>query len=234
MTVCKSSRMRCARPLCWKGTLIDLRSRKKTASKQCIAHVQRSGLKSSGFFSPIGKLSSARSGWSSKSTSSMIKTPERKMPSTFESARTSRSKSGCCWRQGLRSTSIFSRSLSCNDLMVAAVHRTTPRLCAAVVSLSTVDHFISEERSKKRVKTRLRTMEEKVARSVALDCSRSAGGIVCTTSLSPSPSISVKRGPTTVVFPPPMSICLTNGLPDCTAAINSRTSCTCALRKIRL
>mmetsp|Transcript_32089 Transcript_32089/g.84013 ORF Transcript_32089/g.84013 Transcript_32089/m.84013 type:complete len:227 (-) Transcript_32089:2500-3180(-) len=182
----------------------------------------------------MGKLSSALSGWSSRSTSSMMRQPDRKSPSTCAMARTSRSMSGCCLRLASRSTSIFSSSLSCIDLMVAAVHSTTPRLRAAVFSLSTVGQRSSELRSKLSVKTRLRTTDEKVARSVAFDCSRSAGGIVCTTSRRPSASIMESSGPMTVVLPPPMSICLTRGWPDSTAATNSRTSCTCALRSTRL
>ena len=130
--------------------------------------------------------------------------------------------------------SIFSSSLSCNDLIVDAVQSTTPLLRIALCSFSTVDQRSADERSNESVNTRLRTIDEKVARSVAFDCSRSAGGIVCTTSVRPSPNMSASIGPTTVVLPPPMSICLTSGRPQRTASTNSRTSATCASRSTRL
>ena len=60
------------------------------------------------------------------------------------------------------------------DLTVEAVHSTTPRLRRASMSFSTVPHPSSLERSKTSVNTRLRMIAEKVARSVAFDCSRSA------------------------------------------------------------
>mmetsp|Transcript_17119 Transcript_17119/g.45183 ORF Transcript_17119/g.45183 Transcript_17119/m.45183 type:complete len:222 (-) Transcript_17119:507-1172(-) len=221
MTFVSSSRHRWARPDWWNGTLMLWRSRKNTASRAWIAHVQRSGEKSRGCFSPIGKLSSDLSGWSNRSTSSMIRMPLSKRRSPSASARASRSIVGWCLRRVSRSTSSFSRSLSCSDLIVAAVARTTPRLRTADCSLATVAHDSSDERSKESVKTRLRTMDEKVARSVDLDCSSSAGGIVCTTSRSPSPSMSARSGPTTVVLPPPISICLTSGWPERTAPMNS-------------
>ena len=125
----------------------------------------------------------------------------------------------------------FSSSLSWIDLIVLAVHSTTPRLRRAARSFSTVFQSSSELRSKTSVKTRLRMMTLKVALSVAFDCSSSEAGIVCMTSISPSPSIRASIGPTTVVLPPPISICLTSGLPLRTAETNSRISCTCAARE---
>ena len=47
-----------------------------------------------------------------------------------------------------------------------------------------------------------------------------------TTSISPSASMSASIGPTTVVLPPPISICFTNGWPPRTALTNSRMSAT--------
>ena len=61
-----------------------------------------------------------------------------------------------------------------HTLMVLPVHNTTPRLWRAEWSFSTVSHPSSEERSKTSVKTRLRMIALKVARSVALLCSSSA------------------------------------------------------------
>ena len=61
-----------------------------------------------------------------------------------------------------------------HTLMVLPVHSTTPRLWRAEWSFSTVSHPSSEERSKTSVKTRLRMIALKVARSVALLCSSSA------------------------------------------------------------
>mmetsp|Transcript_24838 Transcript_24838/g.54278 ORF Transcript_24838/g.54278 Transcript_24838/m.54278 type:complete len:227 (-) Transcript_24838:904-1584(-) len=226
MTRCSSLSTACARPLWWNGTHMERRSTKKTASSMWIAIVQRSGEKSRGWRAPIGKFSSALSGWSNRSTSSMIRQPPRKSVSTCTSARMASSITGCCLRLWSRSSSIFSSILSWSDLMVLAVASTTPRLRAARRSFSTVGQRISDERSNERVKTRLRTMEEKAARSVAFDCSSSAGGIVCSTSVRPSARSNASSGPTTVVLPPPMSICFTSGLPSRTASVNSRTSST--------
>mmetsp|Transcript_31070 Transcript_31070/g.100345 ORF Transcript_31070/g.100345 Transcript_31070/m.100345 type:complete len:255 (+) Transcript_31070:1741-2505(+) len=209
---------------------MDRRSWKKMASQAWMAQSQRSGAKSSGCFSPMGKLSSDLSGWSSMSTSSIIRHDDRKTESAATSARSSTSMDGCCLRRASRSTSIFSRALSCRLLIVDAVHRTTPREDRAARSFSTVVQSAAAHRSKDSVKTRLRMMEEKVARSVALDCSKRACGMVCITSVRPSPSMSASRGPTTVVLPPPMSICLTRGVPERTHAMNSCTSSTCAAR----
>jgi hypothetical protein len=155
---------------------------------------------------------------------------ERYTVITSSRARRSTSMLGCCLRRVSRSTSIFSSSLSWMDLTVEAVHSTTPRLRRASMSFSTVPHPSSLERSKTSVNTRLRMIAENVARSVAFDCSRSACGIVWSTSISPSPSMSASIGPTTVVLPPPMSICLTSGCPLRTAPTNSWIKCTCVWR----
>eukprot|EP00965_Chrysotila_dentata_P142134 4698934-Pleurochrysis_carterae.AAC.2 len=82
MTRCSSLSTACARPLWWNGTHMERRSTKKTASSMWIAIVQRSGEKSRGWRAPIGKFSSALSGWSNRSTSSMIRQPPRKSVST--------------------------------------------------------------------------------------------------------------------------------------------------------
>mmetsp|Transcript_3712 Transcript_3712/g.6080 ORF Transcript_3712/g.6080 Transcript_3712/m.6080 type:complete len:210 (-) Transcript_3712:22-651(-) len=198
-----------------------------------MAHVHRSGEKSSGCFSPIGKLSSALSGWRSRSTSSIMRQPDSNRRKTCARQRISCSIDGCCLVRA-RIESSFSSSFNWILLIVDAVQSTAPRLRAADWSFSTVAHRISDERSKERVKTRFRMMDENVARSVALDCSSRAGGIVCTTRVCPSPRRSASIGPTTVVLPPPISICLTKGWPLRTADTNSRTSCTCAPRRTML
>mmetsp|Transcript_32907 Transcript_32907/g.76859 ORF Transcript_32907/g.76859 Transcript_32907/m.76859 type:complete len:214 (-) Transcript_32907:1982-2623(-) len=182
----------------------------------------------------MGKFSSLLSGCSSKSTSSMISSPASKSFKVAARQRTSASIAGETLRRVSRSESSFSRSLSWSDLIVEAVHSTTPRFRAADASFSTVAHVSSEERSKESVKTRLRTIDENAVRSVALDCSKRAGGIVCTTRRSPSPSSRASSGDTTVVLPPPINICFTSGTPECTAPTNSSTSCTCAFLSMML
>mmetsp|Transcript_18113 Transcript_18113/g.56833 ORF Transcript_18113/g.56833 Transcript_18113/m.56833 type:complete len:227 (+) Transcript_18113:822-1502(+) len=212
--------------------MVPSRPTAKMASRRWIASVQRSGEKSRGSLSPTGKLSSERRGWRSRSTSSMMSTPASwNILTTWASARTSRSMEGWCLRRGSRSTSSFSRRRSCTDLTEVAVHSTTPRCATAERSLSTMRQDTVEERSKERLNTRLRMMEENAERSVAFVCSRRAGGIICTTSDAPSPSMRERMGEITVVLPPPMSICLTSGLPSRTEATNSSTSSTCAFRR---
>mmetsp|Transcript_23395 Transcript_23395/g.64392 ORF Transcript_23395/g.64392 Transcript_23395/m.64392 type:complete len:207 (+) Transcript_23395:4959-5579(+) len=182
----------------------------------------------------MGKLSSDFNGCSNISTSSMIRHEVRKMESPATSVRRSTSIEGCCLRRESLSKSIFSSAFSCNDLIVEAVQRTTPRVARAECSFSTVCQVSSEQRSKTRVKTRFRIMDEKVARRVAFDCSSRACGMVCITSVSPSPNMRASSGPTTVVFPPPISICLTRGELARTDATNSWTSSTWAARRTML
>mmetsp|Transcript_10639 Transcript_10639/g.26844 ORF Transcript_10639/g.26844 Transcript_10639/m.26844 type:complete len:447 (+) Transcript_10639:4151-5491(+) len=205
------------------------------ASSKWMASVQRSGEKSSGSFSPMGKLSSDLKGCSNRSTSSMISTPRAiKVSSTRASARTSRSMDGWCLRRSSRRQSSFSRSLSWTDLIEVAVQRTIPRCATAERSLSTSSHVASDERSKLRVKTRLRMIDEKAERSVARVCSSSAGGIIWMTSAFPSPSMSERIGEITVVLPPPISICFTMGSPARTLATNSKMRSTWAFRSSTL
>mmetsp|Transcript_17877 Transcript_17877/g.52095 ORF Transcript_17877/g.52095 Transcript_17877/m.52095 type:complete len:241 (+) Transcript_17877:1081-1803(+) len=219
-----------ARDDCWKGTdIAPWRATQKIGSRRWIARVQRSGEKSRGNFSPTGKLSSDRRGCSRRSTSSMMRRPESaNMLTTLARARTSRSMDGWCLRRVSRSTSSFSRRRSWTLFTEVAVHSTTPRCATADRILSTIRHDTADARSKLRVKTRLRMMEEKADRSVAFVCSRSAGGIICTTRDLPSPSMRLRMGEMTVVLPPPMSICFTRGSPPRTLRTNSSTSSTCA------
>mmetsp|Transcript_5090 Transcript_5090/g.12332 ORF Transcript_5090/g.12332 Transcript_5090/m.12332 type:complete len:336 (+) Transcript_5090:4625-5632(+) len=168
----------------------------------------------------MGKLSSERSGWRRRSTSSRISTPlllQTRMIRAISSAITLLIRSRfspifVSWGGAQRSASRSSICLSIRDLIDSDVVTTTPFVARASFNLECIlrtSETQTHERSKENVCTRLGITRVKRARITFLDISKRDVGTTRVTREFPSASISESIGATTVLFPAPMIICRT-------------------------
>mmetsp|Transcript_3036 Transcript_3036/g.4792 ORF Transcript_3036/g.4792 Transcript_3036/m.4792 type:complete len:233 (-) Transcript_3036:3419-4117(-) len=188
------------------------------ASNKCQGSSHRSPfparlcVKSSGSRPPIGKLSSDLRGCNTRSTSSINKAPCFHSWNTFVPTSICFLKVWTRFLSGFRlycilSTScINSTTFNAKALTAVGCEQTIARFLIAFLSLLYILCEMVLKRSKANVYTDFLTMALNFSLITPLDISSNALGTICVTRVLPSASINANKGPTTVVFPPPISI----------------------------